>query len=304
MRRAIEITAVASGFSENMLLSAVAASRASPVIGLVGNRARKVTSILASMLADGVLCEATVTGDMFSISDLMKSAVLVKADGQSWSATLGDFLEHQQAAGRSSLVELRGLNRAPPETLLPELAEQHLDHGGAGGICWTDKAGCPRFTRISTPTIFVLTFVAGKSTFPIMHGPLAVALPVFHVDAMWGDEGSSDPAAVPAPTRVALSAWLSLVHDVPEEIGAGTRDYCGPKKKFQLAAGSLGFPETKAGAIGLLAFFSGRRPSIGIKDDVKRWAPDLLAYVQETDDGSAAGLLSGIFHQGIGDASE
>lgn len=305
LRRAIEITAAASGLSETMLVSAVAAARASPVIGLVGNRARKVTSILANMLADGVLCEATVTGDMFSISDLMKSAVLVRAGGQSWPATLGDFLEHQQAAGRPSLVELRGLNRAPPETLLPELAEQHLDDGGAGGICWTDKAGCPRLTLISSPTIFALTFVAGKSTFPIMHGPLAIALPVFHVDAMWGDEENSDPAAVPVPTRVALSAWLSLVHEVPVEgIGAAASDYYGPKKKLQLAAGSLGFPEAKAGAIGLLAFFAGRLPSTGIKADVKLWAPDLLAYVKETDDGSEAGLLSSIFHQEIGDISE
>lgn len=295
----IENRAAASGLSETMLLSAVAAACAGPVMGVTGASARAAVAALAGVLADGVLCEVSVNGDMFSISDLMNAPALVRAGGHAWPATLGAFLEGQRGAGRPSVVELRGVNRAPPETLLPELAEQQADESSAGEICWKDSTGALRHTSLSIPTIFALTFVAGKSVFPLQ-GPLGAALPVLHTDGQWGDEGAADSAAALASTSIASEAWQSLA----KEARAMERGPGEPQRRLRAAAAVLGFADAKAEAISALAFGVGRAPATGLRSEVARLAPELAAYAQELAEGSAARMLGRIFYDETGEIDE
>lgn len=296
----IENQAAATRFSETMLLTAVAAACVYPLLGITGRSARAAVAALARLLADGVVCEVSVNGDMFSISDLMNAPALVRAGSNVWPFTLGEFLEGQQNAGRPSIIELRGANRAPPETLLPELAEPQAAGNSTGGVCWKDGSGALRHTSLSIPTIFVLTFAAGKSVFPL-HGLLAAQLPVLHADGPWDDDVAADTdLTVVASTSIASEVWQAVARE------AGVLAYGRGDSQHELHAVStvLGFADSKAEAISALVLGAGRAPASNLKAEVKRLAPELAAYAQEVTEGDASRILRRIFYDEAGEADE
>lgn len=296
---AITARAEQSGLSETMILSAIALASVRPVIGLTGQSARKAIAVLAALMSDGVLCEVSVNGDMFSVSDLMNAPALVRSGARGWPATLGAFLEAQAKAGRASVIELRGANRAPPESLLPELAEPQGADDGGREICWRDAAGSLRHVSIRTPAVFALTFVAGKSVFPIQ-GALAACMPMLHTDGPWGDE--IEPSGKPAidPTAVSAEAWNTLSGAAQP----GGLKHSAVQAQASQAAEALGFSASKAQAIASLAFLAGRTASADLRSEVERLAPDLARYATEVSDGVAARAVGRVFESEFGATDE
>lgn len=292
---AVTARAEQSGLSETMILSAIALASVQPVIGLTGQSARKAIAVLAALMADGVMCEVSVNGDMFSVSDLMNAPALVRSGGRGWPATLGAFLEAQDKAGRASIVELRGANRAPPESLLPELAEPQGSDEGGREICWRDAAGGLRHVSLHTPAVFALTFAAGKSVFPVQ-GALAACMPMLHADGPWGDE--TEPSGEPAidPTAVSSEVWNTLSGEAqPGRLKSST-----PQALASQAVEALGFSAPKAQAIASLAFLTGRTPSAGLLSEVERLSPDLVRYATAASHGAIARAVGRIFEREFG----
>jgi hypothetical protein len=303
--KAIRRRAASGGLSESMLASVVAAGRVSPVIGLLGGRARNVASAVADLVANGVICEVSVTGDMFGITDLMKSAAMVRADGQTWSTSLGEFLEYQQAAGSPSVVELRGINRSPPESFLPELLDLRMDVSPPAAICWTDKSGTFRHAQITMPTVFVVTFVAGKSTFPLQ-GPLAHAVPLVQVDRGWADEEAPDPSLAKEATRISVGTWLSLGQDRQGDRGVdGNKSaFATPEARLSQAAMALGIAESEADAVAFMSLKVGRLPATEILDRIERDSPGFIAYAKEATGGDTARMLDHVIQPELGEQLE
>lgn len=296
---AITARAEQSGLSETMILSAIALASVRPVIGLTGQSARKTIAVLAALMSDGVLCEVSVNGDMFSISDLMNAPALVRSGARGWPATLGAFLEAQAKAGRASVIELRGANRAPPESIFPELAEPQGADDGGREICWRDAMGGLRHVSIRTPAVFALTFAAGKSVFPIQ-GALAACMPIVHTDGPWGDE--TEPSGKPAmdPTEISAEAWNTLSGATQP----GGRKNSAVQTQASQAAEALGFSAPKAQAIASLAFLAGRTGSADLPSEVESLAPDLARYATEVSDGAAARVFGRIFEGEFGATDE
>jgi hypothetical protein len=154
LRAAIEEQAAITGLSENLLFSLIAAASVVSVVGLTGKYAQKTVVSLANILSRSIWGEVSIHGDLFSISDLMKS-VLIRSTNSTSSMTLGDFLAHQQSSGLMTIVKLRGFNRMPPETLLPELNECLFSSEYSAGLCWKDQNNTLRHLSLSYPVVCI-----------------------------------------------------------------------------------------------------------------------------------------------------
>lgn len=292
---AITARAEQSGLSETMILAAVALASVRPVIGFTGHTAREAIAALAALISEGVLCEVAVSGDMFSISDLMNAPALVRSGPRGWPVTLGTFLEVQAKAGRASVIELRGANRIPPECLLPELAELPGASDGRREICWKDAAGNLRYVSIRSPAVFALTFEAGKSVFPIQ-GTLAASMPLLHTDGPWGDESEPNAILPVDATSVSAEVWGALFGHAQKAGGKQS----AVRTQASLAAEVLGFSALRARAIAELAFSVGRCASADLRSEVEQLAPDLSPYAAEVGDGAAARVIGRIFGRELG----
>ncbi|AYW90362.1 Uncharacterised protein [Yersinia pseudotuberculosis] len=285
----IEKQAVATGLSETLLSGLVAAANVTPIIGLLGKHTKKALYTIANILSGGVLGEVSIHGDLFSISDLMKSPVLVRSTENTCTMTLGDFLMHQQDNGLSTVVELRGFNRMPPETLLPELSDCLLSDEQASGFCWVDQHQTLRHLSISQPILFVLTFAVGKSTFPLQ-GPAVHRLPVFLAENLWGDEQSADSSITITPTHVTPALWQSFY----QEANPSANHDFNEQQTLRAVLQAFGFSESKSRAIAALAFTAGRSTS-----EAEAFGSELLArtLMDEIDHGEAATILDCLFQR-------
>ncbi|AKJ41263.1 coiled-coil domain-containing protein [Pragia fontium] len=286
----IEEQAAATGLSETLLSGIVAAANVTPIVGLLGKHTRKALSAIANVFSGGVRGEVSIHGDLFSISDLMKSPVLIRSAENACSMTLGDFLLHQQDNRLATVVELRGFNRIPPETLLPELSDCLLSEEQASGFCWMDQHQTLRHLSISQPILFVLTFTVGKSTFPLQ-GPIAHRLPMFLAESIWGDEQPANNTTDIAPTYVTSVLWQSLYTSIRQS----NAHHSNEQKILQTTLKSFHYSDEKSQAITKLAFESGRSTSEKIVSDIEPLAPTLTNYAREITQGEAAVVLDCLF---------
>ncbi len=95
----------------------------------------------------------------------MNSPTLIRLSGDTHTMTLGDFLTQQQEAGLASIIELRGFNRTPPETLLPELHECLFRTPHPAACSWTDRRQALRHLPIRHPILFYSHSPPGKARF-------------------------------------------------------------------------------------------------------------------------------------------
>ncbi|WP_113631747.1 kinetochore protein [Pectobacterium peruviense] len=288
---AIEEQAAVTGLSENLLFSLIAAANVVPVVGLTGKYAQKTVASLANILSGSVWGEVSIHGDLFSISDLMKSPVLIRSANSTSSMTLGDFLAHQQSSGLTTIVKLRGFNRMPPETLLPELNECLFSSGYSAGLCWKDQNHTLRQLSFSCPVLFVLTFAVGKSTFPLQ-GPVAHQLPVFVAEysSTQVEQTEYAPAEYStdiAPACVASKLWSSLYAD------AHPKD--NQQQTMRAVLNALGYSDEKSQALAMLAFTIGRSVTEKITAEIEPLAPALIPYVQEITHGTSVTVLDHLF---------
>lgn len=286
----MEKQATATGLSETLLSGIVAAANVTPIVGLLGKHTKKALSAIANVFSGGVRGEVSIHGDLFSISDLMKSPVLIRSAENTCSMTLGDFLLHQQDNRLATVVELRGFNRMPPETLLPELSDCLNSDEQASGLCWMDQHQTLRHLSISQPIIFVLTFAVGKSTFPLQ-GPTAHRLPMFLAESIWGDEQPANNTTDIAPTIITSVLWQSLYTSIRES----NAHHYNEQQILQTTLKSFYYSDEKSQAIAKLAFESGRSTSEKIVSDIEPLAPTLTNYAREITQGEAAAVLDCLF---------
>lgn len=186
-----------NGLSMRMLQALIAAAATQGVAILAGGRRHQAAAALASTLAAGTGCTVSVSGDMFSISDLMNAPAAVTDAGGTRAMPLGAFIAQQQSAGLVSVVRLRGANRVPPESLIPELLEVAGAPLPGAALTWTGKDGPLQILAPACPAVFLLELAHGRSVFPFTP-PLAWEIPLIDTDAPWDDY--HDPEfEVPAP---------------------------------------------------------------------------------------------------------
>lgn len=200
--------AMKEGLSVMMLRSATAAAVTTGMVSLVGSRQRVISSSLGKILASGETCTVSISGDMFSLSDLLNAPAVVNRTN-AMGTTLGRFLMEEQSAGRLAVVELRGANRAPPESFLPELLAVSGNKPLAGMLAWADKDVGIRNIHFASPVVFILDFVAGKSVFPIMP-PIAWEIAVIDTDLDWGDVDEPDDSVPSELSFPGKEFWESL----------------------------------------------------------------------------------------------
>ncbi|HJW57575.1 MAG TPA: hypothetical protein VJ577_20120 [Burkholderiaceae bacterium] len=191
LNAAIAQWALRTGLSNKLLHSAIAASTTG-VIALAGPRQEEVYEFLVGTVSGGVACEVSVSGDMFSVSDVLNAPAVVRDGKQAYAMPLGEFLSNPGSRLAGRIIHLRGINRMPPESLLPELFAIWRSHPESRQLAWTDKRGATRLLQLPTPTVFVLDFVQGRSVFPC-YPPTSLALPVVDTSAPWGDQGDAEP---------------------------------------------------------------------------------------------------------------
>lgn len=297
LRRAINRTAGATGLGDMLLSSVVSACIATSVVGLIGGRRGRVTMALADILAGGVTCEVSITGDMFGIGDLMKAPAVVRSLNSTSALALGDFLDLRNETGCASVIELVGVNRAPPESLLPELLA--LGQASKPGIGWIDPKGEMRCTHFAGPTVFLLSFVGGKSTFP-MPATLASAIPLIQVDHGWLDEDitTHTPAR---PSIVKTTGWHGLP-EIEEALAGIPVNSASPEDggaRFAGAAACLGIERNDAIAHGVLAFRIGREDRSTIEPRLPTVTADLHEYLNAFESIETASLANQLFEPEI-----
>jgi hypothetical protein len=283
------------------LLTGIAAAASSQgVVALTGGRLPEIVLALSAVVAGGVSCVVSVTGDMFGPSDLMNSAAMVDAE-MPIAMTLGDFIEMQQKNVCVPIVRLQGVNRAPPESFLPELLSLARTVASGGGFAWTDKNSTVRFLRAGNPIVFILDFASGRSTFPII-APLAFQVPLFDTGFAWDDAADPDPGRRFHDSRANVAAWAGLVG---EGLPAGDGPCWGglPARRLVGAAFALGNSGDDARLLALAAFGPGRRAVETLvaqaKESLSLLVPNIVSYMQAMD----GKLTKGIFEMEEGSAA-
>ena len=205
-----------NGLSTRMLQALAGAAATQGIAILAGSRRHEAAAALASTLAAGTWCTVSISGDMFSVSDLMNAPAAATDAAGTHAIALGSFIARQQAAGMVSVVRLRGANRVPPESFIPELLEVAGMPAGGSAITWTGKDGSLQLLAPAAPVVFLLELAQGRSVFPFMP-PLAWELPVIDTDAPWGDynEPTAGAAAPCAAMDTKAFAGLSPAGAVP-----------------------------------------------------------------------------------------
>jgi hypothetical protein len=300
IKRAIERSASETGLSATMLSTVIAAANSTGIIGLLGRRSPFVTSIVADLLAGGVSCEVSVTCDMFGISDLMNSVGQVKFKEDVWTSSLGDFIDQQQRLGNVAIVELLGVNRAPPESFLPELFDSCFDGVYSRGLTWEDKTGALRNARFSAPAIFILNFVSGKSTFPVQ-SPLANDIPIIHSDTGWLDEFPPTPEISRQFSQVTDELWKSLVIcEGQSHRSSLSQRYLDPtERRMTQAAMTIGLDPNHAELLSQLSLRCGRASINDLEGHIESRARIFLEYFNALQSGNTGLLVNHIFQSEI-----
>ncbi|MGZ6315637.1 MAG: hypothetical protein ACXWNQ_00100 [Anaerolineales bacterium] len=195
------------GLSKRMLNASIAGAAASGIVGLIGSRRDETAWAIAGSLASGTVCNVSVTGDMFGLTDLMNAPGVIAHPAGTLAMPLGDFINQCQSAGRIAVIRLRGVNRTPPESLLPELLDCARTSNIGASVTWTAKKGEVRIVHLTSPIVILLDFAYGRSVFP-MAAELAAQLPLIDTDAPWGDYGDPDPTTK-APVAVIDPAFFA-----------------------------------------------------------------------------------------------
>lgn len=214
LKLAVARASYSSGQSPQLLSAVISSALACGAVGLMGQKKEAVIQMLSTVLAGGVRCSVSISVDMFSISDLLRSPALIKAGGHSIGMAFGKFIELQSYLRRTSVVELVGANRMPPESYLPELMDKLRPSITPSSVAWTGSDGKINTTNFNAPILIVLSFVSGKSTFPMM-SPLSTQVPFVAVDIRWGDEPPEDNAVIVKPSHLLVPALSELVNHLP-----------------------------------------------------------------------------------------
>ncbi len=214
LKIALARVSYSSGMSPQLMSAVMSSGFACGAVGLIGENREAVVQMLSTVLAGGMRCRVSISVDMFSISDVLRSPALVKAGGHTIGMPFGEFLEVQSSLKRTSVVELVGANRMPPESYLPDLMDMLRTSITPSSVAWTTSDGNIKTTILHAPVLLLLSFLSGKSTFPLV-SPLSTQVPCVAVDFPWGDEPQADKSVIVKPSHLTVPAWSELVQQPP-----------------------------------------------------------------------------------------
>ena len=187
----IEEACFKSGLSPDLFKIILASAVICGAVGLIGRKKKKLTSAVGKIFANGVSCRVAVSGDIFSFSDLLRLPAMVGYEGKSSAMCLGDFLQSQAEAQRGSVIELVGINRAPPESFIPDLLEMVRSTIFGSSTAWIDLKGDVKSISIDAPIIVFFDFATGPATFAFDKN-LASAFPIVDTDTQWVNESNPE----------------------------------------------------------------------------------------------------------------
>lgn len=194
---AINLTAMQRGLSPSCLRLAISSLLTSGVLGLIGGDSKNIISSISDIISGGNYCSVSISADMFSVGDLLNAPVASSLENLP-AMSLGRLMECYQDISRSLIVELRGFNRFPPESVLAELLEIAGLSEGDSELAWRESSGTYHSLRLKAPVFFFLTFASGRSTFPIA-GDQAYKLPLLDVNLLWPDKFEAHSGAASPP---------------------------------------------------------------------------------------------------------
>jgi hypothetical protein len=132
--------------------------------------------------------------------------------------SLGQLMMCYQDISRPLLIELRGFNRFPPESVLNEILAINDPSEKNSALAWRDSSGIYHSLNVRAPIFFILTFTSGRSTFPIA-GDQAYLLPILDTDLNWPDKFEANSGAVVHPTFVGDKFTKSFLNQLGEDRG-------------------------------------------------------------------------------------
>jgi hypothetical protein len=256
----IGVKALQFGVSPICLRAATSCLVSTGILGLSGDNTSEIISATADIISAGKLCSVSISADMFSVGDLLRAPVSIVTD-RLVSSSLGQLLEFYQDIARPLIVELKGFNRIPPESVLNELLAVSAFRQQRAVLSWRNVSGLYCSLAIKAPIFFILTFSSGRSTFPIV-GDQAYTIPLLDTGIEWPDrmnpiEGKKFPSTFIANNLLMLR----------ESIDSGMKDRNIHKtfnlsykfiSKLALTLESLGELDDDASLISCLIFSLGR----------------------------------------------
>lgn len=190
---AINLMAMQKGLSPSCLRLAISSLLSSGVLGLIGIDDNKIVSSISDVIAGGNHCSVSISADMFSVVDLLNAPVVSSVENIP-AMSLGRLMECYQDISRPLIVELKGFNRFPPESVLNELLSITGPDESDSELAWRDSSGTYHSLKVKTPVFFFLTFTSGRSTFPIA-GDQAYKLPILDANLQWPDKFEANSGA-------------------------------------------------------------------------------------------------------------
>lgn len=271
---ATKLYSLYAGVSPTYCQAVIGAMLVAGFVGISGSRGRVLQGLVSDILAGGNSVEVSVSGDMFSWTDLLEAPIALCLP-QVAPTTLGAFLERCQAGSIPCHVVLRGFNRVPPEAMLPELLEAAGRRGVGRLVAWRGEGGAPRAFRIVAPVFFTLDLIAGQSTFPIPQ-PYAPSVAWFNADHPWDD--SSVRRDIERPMHYWIGEHAS--HISTEGILQPHHAECSSivEQTKQLME-SLNVPLDELDELTRCAFQLGRVERQALEEAVGRGSPSLRARV-------------------------
>lgn len=211
LRQALKKVALCRGLSSVGLVAMASGAIATGLLAVTGAQRRLAIDSLAEGVFSCGSCYVSVSGDMFGIKDLLNAPAVIK--GQP-IMPLGDFLLGCQHNKIPALIELRGFNRVPVETYLPELVEMTRTSSDARSIGWNNSQGVLCELQLQTPLVFVLEFLRGATC---VQGDVSLAssICIADTDIDWGDADPGDPGIKCAPVSIAPVLWATLAQEPP-----------------------------------------------------------------------------------------
>lgn len=162
----IKLTSLKYALKENVISIFIAAAFVRGVVGVYGENYQKLIQAVANITSAGIYSSISVSIDKFSFNDLMSlPAQIHNIDNN--AMLFGDLLESWQSQSAPLIVEVRGFNRIPPESIITEILDSGNYLNSNREFIWKMPSGKVKQIKLLAPVFFILNFAYGKSTFPI-----------------------------------------------------------------------------------------------------------------------------------------
>lgn len=166
LSESIKLTALRFGLKENLISVFIAAAFVRGAVGIYGENYQKLIQAVANVTSAGIYSSISVSIDKFCFNDLLNLPTQVR-NAHNDGMLFGDLLESWRNESAPLIVEIRGFNRIPPESIITEIFDNGNYLSSYREFIWKLPSGKVKKIKLIAPVFFVLNFAYGRSTFPI-----------------------------------------------------------------------------------------------------------------------------------------